>query len=147
MATRNWHIMFIHIYIYTLNIGSRNTKNTYDFLVKVRNFLLPLSLKVLRHKEWIHILSILAFSFTPHLVRHLPKAFASKWKSTVFSRGRSKLHSLTFSKSPNPPHARFRCMTSFTSTGQPFYRIFILTSVNDTSSPRASTPVLKFAPN
>ena len=26
-------------------------KNTYDFLVQVRNFLLPLSLKVLRHKE------------------------------------------------------------------------------------------------
>ena len=26
-------------------------KNTYDFLVQVQNFLLPLSLKVLRHKE------------------------------------------------------------------------------------------------
>ena len=26
-------------------------KNTYDFLVQVRNFLLPLSLKVLRYKE------------------------------------------------------------------------------------------------
>ena len=26
-------------------------KNTYNFLVKVRNFLLPLSLKVFRHKE------------------------------------------------------------------------------------------------
>ena len=26
-------------------------KNTYDFLVQVRNFLLPLSLKVLQHKE------------------------------------------------------------------------------------------------
>ena len=26
-------------------------KNTYDFLVQVRNFLLPLSLKVLLHKE------------------------------------------------------------------------------------------------
>ena len=26
-------------------------KNTYDFLVQVQNFLLPLSLKVLQHKE------------------------------------------------------------------------------------------------
>ena len=30
---------------------SRNTKNTFDFLVQERNFLLPLSLKVFRHKE------------------------------------------------------------------------------------------------
>ena len=30
---------------------SRNTKNTYEFLVQVRNFLLPLSLKIFRHKE------------------------------------------------------------------------------------------------
>ena len=32
-------------------IKSRNKKNTYDFLVQVWNFLLPLSLKVFRHKE------------------------------------------------------------------------------------------------
>ena len=48
----NGHIMFIYIYIYIhRTLESRNTKNTYDFLVQVRNFLLPLSLKVLRHKE------------------------------------------------------------------------------------------------
>ena len=40
----------VHIYI-TQNIGSRNTKNTYDFSVQVRIFLLPFSLKVFRHKE------------------------------------------------------------------------------------------------
>ena len=46
---RNGHIMFIYIYIEHRNHETR--KNTYDFFVQVRNFLLPLSLKVLRHKE------------------------------------------------------------------------------------------------
>ena len=46
---RNVHRMFI-TYIHRTQ-KSRNTKNTYDFFVQVRNFLLPLSLKVLRHKE------------------------------------------------------------------------------------------------
>ena len=38
-----------HIYIEHRNPETRKTRN--DFLVQVRNFLLPLSLKVLRHKE------------------------------------------------------------------------------------------------
>ena len=42
---------YIYIYIYIYTEESRNTKNTYDFFVQVQNFLLPLSLKVLRHKE------------------------------------------------------------------------------------------------
>ena len=45
----NVHRMFI-TYIHR-TYESRNTKNTYDFLVQVRCFLLPLSLKVLRQKE------------------------------------------------------------------------------------------------
>ena len=45
----NVHRMFL-TYIHR-TYESRNTKNTYDFLVQVRNFSLPLSLKVLRHKE------------------------------------------------------------------------------------------------
>ena len=45
----NVHRMFI-TYIHRTQ-ESRNTKNTYDFLVQVRNFLLPLSLKVFWHKE------------------------------------------------------------------------------------------------
>ena len=44
------HIRMFITYIHR-TYESRNTKNTYDFLVQVRNFLLPLSLKVLRHKE------------------------------------------------------------------------------------------------
>ena len=39
-------------------------------------------------------------------------------------------------------------MTSFTSTGQPFYRIFILTIYEQHILPaRALTPALKFALN
>ena len=36
----------MYIYIHRTK-ESRNTNNSYDFLVQVRNFLLPLSLKVL----------------------------------------------------------------------------------------------------
>ena len=50
MDMRNGHIMFItYIYIKHRNLEIRKTRN--DFSVQVRNFLLPLSLKVLRHKE------------------------------------------------------------------------------------------------
>ena len=45
----NVHRMFI-TYIHRI-LESRNTRNTYDVLVQVRNILLLLSLKVLRHKE------------------------------------------------------------------------------------------------
>ena len=50
MNMQNVHGMFIYIYIHRTK-ESRNTKNTYDFSVQVRNFLLLLSLKVFRHKE------------------------------------------------------------------------------------------------
>ena len=68
---------------------------------------------------------------TPFRPSCLHRAPASKRKPTVFSWGRTQL---TFSRSPKILHARFRCMTSFTFPGP---RIFILTFVNDTSSPRA----------
>ena len=86
----------LHIYIYNIehrNLEIQNTRN--DFSVQVRNFLLSLSLKVLRHKERdIHsFYSGFFLCPRPHLVRHLPKASASKRKSTVSSRGRSQLYS------------------------------------------------------
>ena len=85
-------------------------KNTYDFLVQIRNFLLPLSLKVFRHKER----DTPDFSICPKPCAHPPKASASKRKSPFFFR-RQDSTPLTFFKSPKTLRAHFRCMTSFTS--------------------------------
>ena len=110
MNTRNVHGMFKCIYIEHKNLEIRKTPN--DFSVQVRKlFLLPLSVKVLRHKERLHILSILAFSTAPHLVRHLPKASASKRKSTLLVRCPVLNSPLTFLNLPKSS-ARIRCMTS-----------------------------------
>ena len=78
----------------------RNTKNTYDYSVQVRNNLLPLSLKVLRHKERDTHSFYSGFFICPHLVRHLPKASASKRKSTIFPLGVQFSAQLTFFKIP-----------------------------------------------
>ena len=115
------------------NLEIRKTRN--DFSVQVRNLLLPLSLKVLRHKERdTHSFYSGFFICTP-LLRHRPKASASKQKSTLLVR--CPVLNPTHWPFQNPPRERFRCMTSFTSTGYPFNRIFISTYLNDTSSPHA----------
>ena len=83
--TYNVHKMFIY------NIGIPKHKNTYNFLVQVRNFLLPLSLKVFRHKER----DTPDFSICPKPRAHLSQGhrpgFGEPQKSTVFSRGRTQL--------------------------------------------------------
>ena len=68
------------------NLEIRKTRN--DFSVQVRNFLLPLSLKVLRHKkrDTHSFYSGFYICLPPHLVRRLPKASASKRKSTLLVR-------------------------------------------------------------
>ena len=88
---------------------SRNTKNTYDFFVQEWNFLLPLSLKVLRHKERGAQSFYSGFSLCPPPTRVAPatKVSTSKRKPTVFSRGRSHLNSTNFLKFPKSS-ARFR---------------------------------------
>ena len=87
----NVHRLFI-TYIHRTS-ESRNTKNTYDFLVQVRNFFITFEFKGERYTFFIFWLFHLP---TPHLVRHLPKASANKRKSTVFSRGRTQLNSYLF---------------------------------------------------
>ena len=53
-------------------------KNTNDFFVQVRNFLLPLRLKVLQHKEREAQSFYFGFFMSPpHLVQHLPQDLAS----------------------------------------------------------------------
>ena len=97
----NHDVAMCKTYIECPNLEIRKTRN--DFSVQVRNFLLPLSLKVFRHKERE---AQSFYSAPPHLVRHLPKASASKRKSTLLV---STL--LTFFKFPKSS-ARFRCVTS-----------------------------------
>ena len=148
----NVHRMFI-TYIHRSK-ESRNTKNTYDFLVQVRNFLLPLGLKVLRHKERDTHSFYSGFFICPpyhhhhHLVRHLPKASASKRKSTVFSRGRTQLNS-DFFKIPKILRARalpvhdvihIHWSTFLSDFYFDIYERHILPA-------GALTPALKFAPN
>ena len=127
MNMRNVHRMFV-TYIHRIQ-ESRNTKNTYDFLVQVRNFLLPLILKVFRHKERGTIFLCWLF----HLPRPTCVAPAIRPLRSRESRPSSsdqKTQLIDFFKSPKILRARFRCMPSFTSPGP---GIFILTSVNDTS--------------
>ena len=97
---------------------SRNTKNTYDFLVQVRNFLWPLRLKVFRHKERYTFFLFWLFP-PPHIScgtrsTQVRLAFASP-ESRPLSFGVQFWTHLTFFKSPKILRTRFRCMTSFTS--------------------------------
>ena len=105
--------IYIYIYIYIYNIEHRDLetrKTRNDFSVQVRNFLLLLSLKVFRHEER-GVQSFYSGFFispppSPHLVRHLPKASASKRKSTLLVRCLVSTLLTDFLKiSPNPPRA------------------------------------------
>ena len=132
----NVHRMFI---TQMHNIKHRNSETRNDFLIQVRNFLLPLSLKVLRHKKRDTHSFYSGFSICPTPTRAYPtrcKASASKRKSTVFYRGRTQLNSTNWLFS-NPPKSSAHASDAWRhSHPQALSGIFILTSVNDTSSPR-----------
>ena len=119
------------------NLEIRKTRN--DFSVQVRNFLLPLNLKILRHKEWDTHSFYYGFFICPPppLVRHLPKASGlasvSKCKPTVFSRGRIQLNFLQ--NSPYPPRASG--VWHHSDLLAPFPIWAIVTSLSDTSAPVA----------
>ena len=92
-------------YIYNTEHRNLETRKTLDdFFFQVRNFLLPLSLKVIRHKEREAQSFDSGFFICPPppptRVAPATKVSASKRKPTVFPWGRSHLNSLTFSKSP-----------------------------------------------
>ena len=122
------HTYDVHkLFIY--NIGILKRRNTYDFLIQARNFfLLPLSYKVFRHKERGTI--FLCWLFHPHPLPSHAAPVAHKFVSLLPGLN---LNSLTFFKSQKILRARFRCMTSFTSSSNNLSGIFTLIYLNDTS--------------
>ena len=119
MNMRNLHGMFIYIYIYIYiymehrNLEIRKTRN--DFSVQVHIFfLLPLCLKVFRHKERereTHNLSILAFSSPPPTRATPAQDLHEQAKVNCLVQCLVSTR-LTFFKFPKPSVC-FRCVTSF----------------------------------
>ena len=132
----NVHRMFI-TYIHRTQ-ESRNTKNTYDCLVQVRNFLLPLSLKVLRHKERDTHSFYSGFSICPtsQHVWHPPQGhwpgFGEQAKVNRLLPRQDSTQQTDFFNSPKI----LRALLVHDVIHIPLSGIFILTSMNDTSAPR-----------
>ena len=125
------------------NLETRKTLD--DFFIQERNFLLPLSLKVFRHKErgTIFLYRLFHLPFPPTRVAPATKVSASKRKPTVFPEaGLISTHWL-FQNLPKSS-ARFRCVTSFVLASLRFPSRAIVTSLSDTFALRARawTPVL-----
>ena len=147
----NVHILFIYIYIYIEHRNLKNTKNIYDFLVQVRIILLPLSLKVLRHKERDTHSFYSGFFICPPIscgTRHKGHwpGFGEQAKANRLLP-RQNSTQLTFSKSPKilralPVHDVIHIHWST------FLRDFYFNIYERHILPtRALTPALKFAPN
>ena len=146
-----WNVHRMSIKIEHKNLEIRKTRN--DFSVQVRNLLLPLSLKVLWHKDQIHNLSILAFSSPPPSPQHVwhppqrsPRASESqpsspKAGSTLLLRCLVSTPWL-FQNLPKSS-ARFRCVTSL-ALCNPVSHLGLLWHLWVTRSlgARAWTPVL-----
>ena len=128
------------------NLEIRKTRT--DFSVQVRNFLLPLSLKVLLHKERDTHSFYSGFFICPHLVRHLPMACASKRKSALLVRCPVVNSTNFLQNSPNPPCASVAWRHSHLLAPFPIWAI--VTSLSDTSAPPARSRVntcVNVAPN
>ena len=130
-----WNVHRVFITYIHRTWESRYTKNTYDFLVQVRNFLLPLSLKVLRHKEGDIHSFYSGFSIcSPSRAAPVARKFVWPLRPPKVdpSHSVSSSQPLTFSNLPkSPAHASGAWRHSHPLSG-----IFNLTSVNDTSSQR-----------
>ena len=129
--TDMWNIyrMFTHI-------GIPKHKNTYDFLVHVRNFLLPLSLKVFRHKERDTIFLCWLFH-QPQTTRDTCR------KATGLASANPECQ--PSSSEPGTQQTLFSQISAHASGAwrqshpwsHPLSAILIVTSLNDTSAPRA----------
>ena len=112
MNTYMWneHRMFI------THIGIPKHETTYDFLFQVRNFLLPLSLKVFRHKESE------AQSFYADISISLPPspraALAARPSASLESQPSSSTAEQRLTSDFSKYQPTLPVMTSFTSPGQ-----------------------------
>ena len=127
-------VKWTYIVHYICNIGISKTRN--DFSVQVRSFLLPLSLKVLRHKEWE------AQSFYPGFFICPPPNTCGTYHKGL--REQAKVNRLvrclvstllTFFHFPKFS-ARFRCVTSFALASHRFPSRASVTFLSDTSALR-----------
>ena len=110
-------------------LESRNSKNTYDFLVQVGNFLLPLSLKVLRYKErYTHSFYSGFFICPPsHATPAQGLREQAKINRLLARQVSTLLTDWFFQNSPNPPRASGAWRHSPSRA--------IVTSLSDTSAP------------
>ena len=125
------------------NLEIRKTRN--DFSIQVRNFLLPLSLKVVRHNERGRIFLFWLFHLHPAIscgTRH--KGLREQAKANRHFRS-PVLNSTNWLFQNLPKSSvRFQCMTSITLANLRFLFRAIVTSLSDTSALRTRvwTPVL-----
>ena len=135
-----WNVHRMSVKIEHRNLETRKTLD--DFFVQVRNFLLPLSLKVLRHK---HNLSILAFSSAPHQhVWHPPQRSPRASENQPSSPEAGLISTNWLFQNLPKSSARFQCVTSFALASLRFPSRAIVTSLSDMSALRARvrTPAL-----
>ena len=125
------YITYVHIYIEHRNPETRKTR----LLSSGTKLFITFELKGFSTWERYH-LSMLSFSSPPNHVRQLPQGLGERVKVNLLPPRQNSTNS--FFKSSQILRARFRCMKSFTYPWSYFLSgIFIVTYVNDTSSPHA----------
>ena len=108
-----WNVRRISIKIEHRNLETRKTLD--DFFVQVRNFLLPLSLKVLRHKKR-EAQSFYSgfFICPPQQVWHPPQRSPRASENQPSSPEAGLISTLWLLQNLPKSSVRFRCVTSFT---------------------------------
>ena len=136
-----WNVHRMSIKIEHRNLEMRKTRN--DFSVQVRNFLLPLSLKVLWHKEREAQSFYSGFFIPPNTCGTRHKGLREQAKTNRFPPRQVSSQLTDFFKiSQNPPRSSGAWRHRHSVTLLPMWAI--ATSLSDTSTPpaRARTPVL-----
>ena len=124
--------MFIKSITHIDNIGIPKHEKHFRLLSSGTKLLITFELKVFRHKEK----DTPDFSLCPKPRAHPTQGHGEQAKVNRLLP-RQEPNSLTFFKIPKILRARFRCMTSFTSPGQPFHLGFLFWHLWMTHPPRA----------